>query len=56
MKSLNTLKFLMKKIEQDYQFERVTLRYSESNIDTVIKLLVRVSKMYEVIDDMITIF
>lgn len=43
-------------MNSEYFFERVLLRYSDSNIDTVIKLLVRGKRMYEAIDNILLMF
>lgn len=55
-KALNTLKFLMKQVNNEFYFERILLRYSDKTVDTVIKLLVRGKKMYEAIDNVLLIF
>ena len=46
----------MKLICLDYYYERVNLRYKEQTIHNIIKMLVRIKKMYSAIDNILIIF
>jgi len=51
-----TLRVLMRLLNLDYFFERISERYSEQCLGTTIKLLLRCKQMYDAIDTFRVIF